>query len=103
MFLRAINSLARRYDIDGQFLGIDVTSYAGENISATKVSLVTNRGKANELRTTVGLTLESEHLIAAGGKLNDSGELVVEHKIGGTTVEHKLSKEKSQAIRPAKA
>ena len=39
MFLRAINSIARRYDLDGQFLGLDVTSYAGENISGTKVSL----------------------------------------------------------------
>ena len=103
MFLRAINSIARRYDLDGQFLGLDVTSYAGNNISGSKVSLITNRDKPNELRTTLGVSFESQHLIAAAGKLNDSGELVVEHKIGGTTVEHKLSQEKSQAVKPAKA
>jgi len=103
MFLRAINSIARRYDFDGQFLGLDVTSYAGQNISGSKLSLVTNRDKSNELRTTLGVSFESEHLIAAAGKLNDSGELVVEHKIGGGTVEHKLSQEKSKSVRPTKA
>ena len=103
MFLRAINSIARRYDLDGQFLGLDVTSNAGNNFSGSKISLITNRDKPNELRTTLGVSFESQHLIAAAGKLNDSGELVVEHKIGGTTVEHKLSQEKSQAVRPAKA
>ena len=100
MFLRAINSIARRYDLDGQFLGLDVTSYAGNNISGSKVSLVTNRDKPNELRTSLAFSFESEHIIAAAGVLNDNGELVVHHKIGGATVEHKLSKEKSQAVRP---
>ena len=76
---------------------------SASHISGSKVSLITNRDKPNELRTTLGVSFESQHLIAAAGELNDSGELVVEHKIGGTTVEHKLSQEKSQAVRPAKA
>ena len=45
MFLRAINSIARRYDFNGQFLGIDV-SYT-DNVSGSNFGLIANRDKPN--------------------------------------------------------
>ena len=99
MLAKLISKIITKYDWDGSAGPLDLNCYAGNNISGGSLSYVTHRDQPNELRTTLGLTFESEHLIAAAGEANALGELVVQHKINDQVVEHKLSADKAAAIR----
>ena len=99
MLAKFISGLFTKYDWDASVGPFDINSYAGSNISGSNFSYITGRGEAHELRTSLGFTFESEHLIAAAGEANALGELVVQHKINDQVVEHKLSADKAAAIR----
>lgn len=98
MLLKFVSGVITKYDWDCSLGNFDVSSFAGQNISGSNFAWVTGRGEAHELRTAIGFTFESEHLIAAAGEKNANGELVVTHKINGGVTEHKLSADKVAAI-----